>query len=603
MLQLPSVSFLWQAFFQTLRRFPGVYLCAFVAVYALLSIIEMESSRYDDWPRASINRHIALWMVAQLGLPVMIGLHAMRTQRRWPWWYEATGGAVAAVLLIFYYFNLEPGAPAFDQLPLPRYLALWCVAHLFVSVAPYVNRLAVADFWEYNKDLFSHFIVGGIYTLILFAGLSGALLAVDKLFDLHVKGQVYPQMFVLLVGFFHVTYFLYHFPAEYENARLAEQGYHSILKNLCKFILIPLTFLYFLILYAYGLKILLAFKLPDGWVSSLVLGFSVVGVLTWLLVYRLPSYDDSGLVRIFHRWFWPVLFPLLVLLFVAIGRRLSDYGVTEERYLVAHTGGWLLLCAIWYIISRRDNIKFIPLSLAAFTLVAAFGPFSMFRVSDRSQESNLRELLTAHGRFTDGRAQPGSEELTGEPAQRIESVLAYFERRGRLPQLQAWFPQNLDSLQTKRDLADVVKWLRVSPATSLPDNAYLSLIPYYPMRQEVISGKNFDHILDLSLSKESESDQDSTYRHCRLSADGLSLLIAARPPLQADTLSMLPVIQYYTEMQATNRQIVLNADHNKVSLRGRHYQGQLVVRTMQFPKEKDMWYVQHVEGMLLLRRE
>lgn len=601
MLKIPSLPFLWEAFVRVVRRFPGAFLCIALAIFALLSIIEMQSGPYMDRPRALIHRYVAAWMVAQLGVPLLIGLHALRTRMRWPALYEAAGGLVIGLLLVFYFFQLDPGAPYFDSWALPRYMALWVAAHLWVSVAPYLNRGSISDFWEYNKDLFANFIVGGIYTLVLFMGISGAILAIDKLFDLHIKGETYPQMFVLLAGLFHTTYVLHRFPEQHEVPE-NESGYHIVLRNLCKYILIPLTILYFLILYAYGFKILISWKLPHGWVSSLVLGFSVVGVLTWLLIYRLPDFDDNALVRIFHRWFWPVLAPLLVLLLVAIGRRLSDYGVTEERYLVAHTGLWLAVCALFYIISRRDNIKFMPLSLAAFTLVAAFGPLNMFRASDRSQKDALQTLLTDNGRFADGKAQPGAEEMSGDTARRVESVLSYFERRGRLPQLQAWFPQNLDSLQDKRDLADVMKWLRVSPVGFAPGNSHLSVTPAYPLRQEAVATKNFDYVLDVALSKEVEDYQDSTYQHCRLSADGLSLLLIARPPLLADTFSMAPAIQYYTDMSATDRQITLDDHNNKVSMQGRHYQGQLIVRTMQFPKEKDVWYVQHVEGMLLLRK-
>lgn len=105
MLQLPSIPFLWQALTGVVRRFPGAFLCVCIAVFALLSIIELESGRYDEWPHALIHQYVAVWMVAQLGLPIMIGLHALRSQQRWPMWYEVAAGAVVAGLLVFYYLR------------------------------------------------------------------------------------------------------------------------------------------------------------------------------------------------------------------------------------------------------------------------------------------------------------------------------------------------------------------------------------------------------------------------------------------------------------------------------------------------------------------
>ena len=160
--------------------------------------------------------------------------------------------------------------------------------------------------------------------------------------------------------------------------------YTTAFKNLTKFILIPITAIYFLILYAFSTKILVTWQLPEGWVGKLVLGFSVAGIFTYLLNFMLVKFDDSVVVKGFRRWFFYILLPMVLLLFVAIGRRIGDYGVTEARYVVAISGAWLLLISVYFILSKRDNIKFIPISLAVFSLLTVLGPLSAFKVSERS---------------------------------------------------------------------------------------------------------------------------------------------------------------------------------------------------------------------------
>ncbi|MBK7936853.1 MAG: DUF4153 domain-containing protein [Lewinellaceae bacterium] len=284
-------------------------------------------------------------------------------------WGEKRGWLLQAaglIALAVYWFVLDPKSEAFEYVGIPRFMVLLLTAHLFTAVAPYLNKRSVADFWEYNRELFANIVIGGVFTMILFAGLALAILAVDQLFDLHIRSErVYPRLFVLLAGVFNTSYFLFHFPQKYEFSD-ADAGYNAVFKNLCKYILIPIVGLYFLILYTYGGKIIATWSLPRGWVSSLVLGFSVAGIFTYLLNFYLPEHDDSAWARAFKRWFWWIQLPLTALLFVAVARRIGDYGVTEMRFLVAHLGVWLALTCLYFLFSKHDNIKYIPISLGLF---------------------------------------------------------------------------------------------------------------------------------------------------------------------------------------------------------------------------------------------
>ena len=70
----------------------------------------------------------------------------------------------------------------------------------------------------------------------------------------------------------------------------------------------------------------------------MVVGYLLVGAGTLLVGY--PSRETGGpLVRLFWRY-WVELAALpVVLLFIAVGRRIADYGVTEQRYLMDADGG------------------------------------------------------------------------------------------------------------------------------------------------------------------------------------------------------------------------------------------------------------------------
>lgn len=431
-MKLPTIPYLAEAFSGVLRRFPLVMLSAATGVVAAMMLIERSLKDHDD--------DIAKVLItAALGLPLL--LDAAIAAEKWKLegikkWLPSTA---ALGLLVLYFLTLDLGDNDPGLTTMFRFFGLNLAAHLLVAYLPYLDATPVEDFWEYNKRLFGNFMVGAFYSLVIYAGLSVAVLAVDNLFDLKINDNIYGHLFVFIAGIFNTSYFLANFPRRFEG--LAEQNatYTIAVKNLSKFILIPIVGIYFLILYAYSVKILGTWELPKGWVSSLVLGFSIAGIFTYLLNYLLVKFDDSGIVRGFRRWFFFVLLPMVVLLFVAIGRRLSDYGVTEERFIVATAGVWLLLMSVYFIVSKKDNIKFIPISLTVFALLTVLGPFSAFEVSQRSQVNRLEALLTKNNMLEAGRATPPEDTLPEDDAENIYSILQYLREYEHFAPVAPWF--------------------------------------------------------------------------------------------------------------------------------------------------------------------
>jgi hypothetical protein len=145
-------------------------------------------------------------------------------------------------------------------------------------------------------------------------------------------------------------------------------------------------------------------------------------------------------------WFFYVLLPLVVLLLLAVWRRTSEYGMTERRYFVIVLGLWLAAVALYFIFSRVKNIKIIPQSLCIIALVASFGPWGAFSISERNQVNRLEEVLAKNDILIDGKVHKTQKDVPFDDAKRVSSVLRYLAEVHGFASIQPWFEEKLDTL-------------------------------------------------------------------------------------------------------------------------------------------------------------
>jgi len=451
-MRLPSFDQIGRAVFGALMRFPFTLAAAIAATYAVMWIIEDG----DDAARQ-------LWMTAQLGIPLLLAWEISSKNPLLRWGLPVLGLGLLAI----YYTTLHVDDPGFEYRGLPRYLSLLTAAHLLVAVVPYLNTRSIADFWTYNKELLANWLTGAAFAFVLYLTLALAILAADQLFSLDVNNKVYAHLFVLLAFLFVTLYFLHHFPSIWEDV-LDERPYSRGFSVLCKYILIPVILLYFIIVSAYLIKIMLQGTLPQGYVGYLVLGFAFVGILTYLLNYRLPEIDTDALPRWFKQGFWWLLLPTVVLMLVSIGRRIIDYGFTEPRYAVATAGMWLLGMCAYFLLSKKDNIKVIPISLALVCVFVVLSPFNAFNVSEKSQLNELKALLEPNDRWANGKMKPSDAPMLETSARRTSSILEFFDRRQRLHALEPFLPYPIEALPKTatayNDVGRLEDWLNLGDA-------------------------------------------------------------------------------------------------------------------------------------------
>jgi hypothetical protein len=181
-----------------------------------------------------------------------------------------------------------------------------------------------------------------------------------------------------------------------------------------------------------------------------VLGFSVSGILALLLVYPAQEQAENRWIKTFAKWYYVALIPLVIMLLLAIARRLSDYGVTENRYFVLVLGLCLSLVVLYFVLSRHQNLRVIPITLCVVAFLSAFGPWGAFAVSERSQMKRLKSLLAKNSILVDDVVRKADQPIAFSDTKEISSIVNYLHRVHSLACIQPWFDQDLKIGQKAR---------------------------------------------------------------------------------------------------------------------------------------------------------
>lgn len=437
-MRLPSLEALATAARRTLVRFPTVLLAATVTAFAGVVLVEGADMAVEDrfWGR--------FFGTAALAIPLFVAIDLSAERRRWGLAMRAglwlAGAAVLAGFMALWYGWSEPVAAA-------RYVTLSAAFHLLVAFVPFTGTNHIQGFWQYNKTLFLRLLTGGIFTVVLFAGLAVALLAVDNLFGLNVPEERYPQLWIVLAFVFNTWFFLGGLPEPIEELD-RRTDYPAGLKIFAQYVLVPLVVVYLVILTLYLGKVLLTQEWPSGWIGWLVSSVAAAGIFSLLLVHPIAERAENRWMRTYARGFYLAILPSIVMLWLAIWKRVDQYGVTERRYFLAVLSVWLAGIALYYAIRRSRDIRIIPASLCLVGLVTFAGPWSAYRVSEASQIGRLRALLTRNEMLQNGVLGAARRPLPYDDRREVSAIVRYLVETHGTDGIRDWFGGTLAGADT-----------------------------------------------------------------------------------------------------------------------------------------------------------
>ena len=400
---------------QAVLRFPLTI--AAILTFAVLMIIQIHNNYKDRFDER-------LWWM--LGLTILLSLaFYLFSENKISCLLKNLLNVFLTGCLAWFTFTLQKPVVEAEII---RILVLGVSFGAAVFFAPFITGKRPLAFWNYVMNVIYQLITAYVFAGVLMAGLSLALLSLDKLFGMNIPDNTYGYLSVLCFVLFGSIYFLSSLPRVNKNEEEKPVDFPKIYKILGLYILLPILGIYILILYVYLAKIIATWELPNGWVSWLVSILGIVGYLTISLLHPIYLKSDNKPAKLFTRFFPVILLPLLILMFVGIMRRLSDYGITINRLYVLLLNLWLLGVSIYLFITRTRQVKWIYISFAAVAFLFSVGSWSVFSITKHTLKSELTRLYIDAKPFIKDQKNPEIAGIDAAKKKRLYDITSYLKQ-------------------------------------------------------------------------------------------------------------------------------------------------------------------------------
>jgi len=220
--------------------------------------------------------------------------------------------------------------------------------------------------------------------LLVFGLVAAILFTITTLFNVEFSDSFYSHVYTSLGLFTQPLFFL----VFQQRQAKSEMTLNRIFEILVNFVLAPALMIFTVLLYAYVVQIIFEGVLPKGMLANITLPYLLGG----LGVYALRSICAKARWETFFKFYPYLAIVPIVLLWLAIDRRISAYAWTEQRiYLVALATAITIAYAI-LIVPKARQYRLISgvVMVAIFAMTWVVKPQE---IAYQSQTARFEQLL------------------------------------------------------------------------------------------------------------------------------------------------------------------------------------------------------------------
>lgn len=146
------------------------------------------------------------------------------------------------------------------------------------------------------------------------------------------------------------------------------QDYHKMLLGLFAYAI--------LVMYLYMLIIVCSFELPRGYISLICSTLTAFGLLCYILIANTMINEKGKIWERIYTHIPLLLLPLQILITIAIGRRINDYGVTILRCYIVLLNLWSYAICIYLVMRKGKKLWMIPITFIVTYFIFTATPLS-----------------------------------------------------------------------------------------------------------------------------------------------------------------------------------------------------------------------------------
>ena len=395
------------------RRFPETILVVFGVV--IVGII-LNHTDYNQVETLETFRKMLLALI--LGIPMYSAGKLVVEKFNLTVLYRILMDVGFAIFLVVYYYMIPKDINGEFVI---KFMLLNTSLYLLFSLIPYMFKRE--NYSRYVLNIITNLFITLLFSLVLYLGINAIVFTVEELFELNFDNDIYFDIFIIIAGLFSVTHFLGSvLPIEKD---MDNDYYPPVWRILFVYIVLPLLSVYTVILYAYFVRLLIVKEFPINMLGHLVVWYGLISVIILFFINRIES--NNAYTQMFYKYFPAVIILPLAMLFVAIGNRIADFGLTPSRYFVVISGLWVFGSMIYILLTKSFKSTILVVSAIVVLLISAYGPQSAFTLSINNQNNRFEDLLVELNMLENDNIIPRSD-LNDEEMKDINEFVRYFDR-------------------------------------------------------------------------------------------------------------------------------------------------------------------------------
>lgn len=318
------------------------------------------------------NDHLAYWIFAPI---LFIFVYLSR-----PYYWYRFSWIVPLVALAIIGMTNDSSVFYFSS---PKFWGANFIALFVLLGFPFEKNNQVFTYRNFT-NLF-HLGLATAVWLLVFGLVATILFTITMLFNVEFSDSFYEHFYTSLGIFTQPLFFL----VFQQRQAKSEMTLNRIFEILVNFVLAPALMIFTVLLYAYVVQIIFEGVLPKGMLANITLPYLLGG----LGVYALRSICAKARWETFFKFYPYLSIVPIVLLWLAIDRRISAYAWTEQRiYLVALATAITIAYAI-LIVPKARQYRLISgvVMVAIFSMTWVVKPKE---IAYQSQTERFEQLLT-----------------------------------------------------------------------------------------------------------------------------------------------------------------------------------------------------------------